>query len=440
MPLIVLAGSILLLLLLIARFKVSAFLALLIASFAVGLASGMSADRTLHSILKGVGDTTASVALILVFGAILGKLIEESGASHTISYAFTRVFGMPRLWLSVLITGFIVGLPMMYNAGFLVLIPLVYTLSATTGVPLLNLGIPMCAALAATHGFLPPHPAPTSIALMYGADVNRTLLYGLILTVPAMLLAGPVLARFFRNLKNTPPPELYREREFRSEALPGLSTSLFTTMLPVLLMLAGAVAEMTARPESAILPVTRFLSDANVALFLAAMAAFYTLGVRMGRTMEAVMKNAGEAVASVSMVLLIIASGGAFKQVLMDCGTSAAIEKLASGVHGSPILLAWGTAALLRLAVGSATVAGITAAGILAPLVAHAGVPPELLVLATAAGSLMFSHFNDTAFWMFKEYFNASIRQTFAIWTVIESIVAVAGLAGVLLLQFVVRK
>ena len=194
MPLIVLGGSILLLLLLIARFKVNAFLALLIASFAVGLASGMSADAALRSILKGVGDTTASVALILVFGAILGKLIEESGASHTISYAFTRLFGMPRLWLSVLLTAFIVGLPMMYNAGFLVLIPLVYTLSATTGVPLLNLGIPMCAALAVTHGYLPPHPAPTSIALMYGANVNRTLLYGLVLTVPAMLLAGPCAA------------------------------------------------------------------------------------------------------------------------------------------------------------------------------------------------------------------------------------------------------
>lgn len=440
MPLIVLGGSILLLLLLIARFKVNAFLALLIASFAVGLASGMSADAALRSILKGVGDTTSSVALILIFGAILGKLIEESGASHTISYAFTRLFGMPRLWLSVLLTAFIVGLPMMFNAGFLVLIPLVYALSETSGVPLLNLGIPMCAALTATHAYLPPHPAPTAIALMYGANVNRTLLYGLVLTVPAMLLAGPLLLRFFRDRKNLPPSELYRAREFRTEALPGLGTSLFATMLPVLLMLAGAVAELAVRPGSAILPVTRFLSDANVALFLAALAAIYTLGLRMGRTMQAVMKNASEAVASVSMILLIIVCGGAFKQVLVDCGMGAAIERLAAGVHGSPILLAWGTAALLRLALGSATVAGITAAGILVPLVPHAGVAPELLVIATASGSMMFSHFNDIGFWMFKEYFNASIRQTFAIWTVLESIVGLVGLAGVLILQFVVGR
>lgn len=435
MPLILLGAAILLLLVLIARLKLNAFIALLIASFAVGMASGMSAEATLRSILKGVGDTCASVALILVFGAILGKLIEESGASHTISYAFTRMFGMKRLWLSVLLTGFIVGLPMMYNAGFLVLIPLVYTLSATTGLPLLDLGIPMCAALAVTHGYLPPHPAPTSIALMYGANVNRTLLYGLMLAGPAIFLAGPVLLRFFRNLKNLPPSELYRARSFRPEELPGLGRSLGTTLLPVLLMLAGAVAELAARPGSAILPVTRFLSDANVALFLAALTGFVTLGLRSGRNMQEVMKSAGEAVASVSMVLLIIASGGAFKQVLVDCGTGNAIKDLAAGLHWSPILLAWGTAALLRLALGSATVAAITAAGILVPLVPHSGVSPELLVIATASGSLMFSHFNDIGFWMFKEYFNASIKQTFQIWSVMEAIVAVVGLGGVWLLH-----
>ena len=439
MPLILLGCAILLLLVLIARLKLNAFLALLVVSFGLGLASGMGPEATLKSVLKGVGDTTASVALVLVFGAILGKLIEESGASHTISYALTGVFGMPRIGFSVLVTGFIVGLPMMYNAGFLVLIPLVYTLSTMTGVALLDLGIPMCAALAATHGYLPPHPAPTSIAAMYGASVNKTLLYGLALAPIAIILAGPVLLRFFRNLDNKPPAELYRTREFKPEALPGLGRSLFTALLPVLLMLCGAVAELGLPASSPIQPVMRFLSDANVALFIAVLAGFYTLGLASGRTMEGLMKSAGEAVGSVAMILLIIASGGAFKQVLVDCGAGNAIKDFAATVHGSPLLLAWGTAALLRLTLGSATVAAITAAGILVPIVPHAGVRPELLVIATASGSLMFSHFNDIGFWMFKEYFGATVKQTFQIWSVMEAIVAGVGLAGVWVFDLLLR-
>ena len=437
MPLIVLGASIVLLLVLIARLKVNAFLALLLTAFAAGVANGMAADAALKSILKGIGDTMGSLVLILVFGAILGKLIEESGAAHTISYALTGLFGQRRIQLSVLVTGFIVGLPMIYNASFLVLIPLIYTLSATTGLPLMYIGIPLSSALSVTHGYLPPHPAPTSIAVMYHADVNRTLLYGLVLAIPATLLAGPVLARFFRHLKNRPPPELYKARDFRPEDLPGLGVSLFTTLIPVLLMLAGAVVTMVDGGDG-IQAAARFLSDPNVALCLAVLAGFYTLGVRRGRSVEALMKSAGEGAASVTMVILIIASGGAFKQVLLDGGTGDAIKAVTAHANLSPILLAWGAAALLRLALGSATVAAITAAGIVLPIVPGSGVAPELLVIATTAGSLMFSHFNDIGFWMFKEYYGVTVRQTFQIWTVMESIVALTGLGGVLVLNLFV--
>jgi gluconate transporter len=437
MPLIVLGGSIVLLLVLIARLKVNAFLALLLTAFVVGVANGMAPASALGSILKGIGDTMGSLVLILVFGAILGKLIEESGAAHTISYALTSFFGQRRIQLSVLATGFIVGLPMIYNASFLVLIPLIYTLSATTRLPLMYLGIPLSAALSVTHGYLPPHPAPASIAAMYHADVNLTLLYGLALAVPATLLAGPVLARFFRHLKNMPPPDLYREREFKREELPGLGVSLFTTLVPILLMLAGAIVTL-AGGGGTVKTAAQFLSDPNVALCLAVLAGFYTLGLRRGRNIESLMKSAGAGAASVTMVILIIASGGAFKQVLLDCGTGEAIKAITAQASLSPILLAWGTAALLRLALGSATVAAITAAGIVLPIIPGSGVAPELLVIATTAGSLMFSHFNDIGFWMFKEYYGVSIRQTFQIWTVMESIVALVGLAGVLVLNLVV--
>ncbi|NWF85379.1 MAG: hypothetical protein HXY18_16310 [Bryobacteraceae bacterium] len=420
MQLIILSAAVLLLLLLIARCKLNAFLALLVASFFVAFANGLSLNAAVKSVTKGIGDTMGSLALILVFGAMLGKSIEESGAAHTISQALTRLFGRRRLQWSVVVTGLLVGLPMVYNASFLVLIPLVYTLSVTSGVPLMALGIPLSSALSVTHGYLPPHPAPASIAVLYGADVNRTLLYGLVLTPIATVLAGPVLAHFFRHLKNTPPPELYTPRAFQSAELPPLSLSLLATLAPVLLMLAGA--------------------DPSVALGVAALFALWSLGLRRGRGMDSLMKSVAAAIASVSMVMLIIAGGGAFKQVLLDGGTGRAIEQWAKSAHLHPILLAWLAAALLRLALGSATVAAITAAGLVLPVVPGAGVAPELLVLATTAGSLMFSHFNDIGFWMFKQYYNVSIRQTFQIWTVMESIVAVVGLLGAFALSAVVAK
>ncbi len=437
MPLAILGVAVLLLLLLIGRFKLNAFLALIMVSFVVAVANGMGPDGALKSILRGIGDTMGSLVLILVFGAMLGKLIEESGAAHTITHGLTALFGRNRLQLSVLLTGFVVGLPMIYNASFLVLIPLIYTLSATTGLPLMHLGIPLSSALSVTHGYLPPHPAPISIAVLYGASANRVLLYGLILAVPATLLAGPVLARFFRHLDNRPPAELYSPREFRKEELPGLAVSLFSTLVPVLLMLAGGLAEMWLKGDGPLAATAKFLSNPNVALFVAAVCGLYFLGLKRGKSMDDLMKSAGAAAASVSMVVLIIAAGGAFKQVLLDCGAGAEIQKLMSQAHFSPILLAWLTAALLRLAVGSATVAAITAAGIVLPVVPGCGTAPELLVLATTSGSLMFSHFNDIGFWMFKEYYNVSIRQTFQIWTLMESIVAAVGLIGVLLLNLI---
>lgn len=433
MSLVILGAAILLLLLLIAGLKLNPFLALVLTALAVGMGNGMAAHAALQSVLKGIGDTMGSLALILVFGAILGRMIEESGAAHTLSRALTRVFGERRLDLSLLVTGFLVGLPMIYNASFLVLIPLVYTLAVTTKTPMMRLGIPLSAALSVAHGYLPPHPAPTSIAVLYKANVNLTLLYGLLLAVPAVILSGPVLARFFRNMRAEPPAGLFEPREFRPEELPSLNVSLLTVLSPVLLMLAGAAAEMMnlqGRPAEAI----RFMSDPTVALLAAVLMSFVTLGIRRGRNVESLMQSVGTAASSVAMVLLIIASGGAFKQVLLDAGTGEAIKQWASGLTLSPLILAWCVAALLRLALGSATVAAITAAGVVVPLVPGSGVAPELLVLATTAGSLMFSHFNDIGFWMFKEYYNVTVRQTFQVWTVMESIVAVVGLLGTLAL------
>jgi gluconate transporter len=437
MSLLILALSIVLLLVLIAWLKFNAFLALLLTSFAVGLLNGLAPDAVLKSILTGIGDTMGSLALILAFGAMLGKLIEESGAAHSITHWLTGLFGLRRIQLSVVITGLVVGLPMIYNASFLTLIPLIYTFAAVTKLPLMYLGIPLSSALSVTHGYLPPHPAPTAISQTFHADPNITLLFGLTLVAPATFLAGPLLSRFFRHLDNRPPAELFADKQFRREDLPGIGRSLFTMLIPVLLMLAGAVLVMCVPDAGRGTRLAKFFSDPNVALGLAVLLGLWTLGLRHGRTMDDLMKSMGAAVASIAMVLFIIAGGGAFKQVLLDSGTGTAIEQLARSLNWSPLLLGWSAAALVRLALGSATVSAITAAGIVGPLLANSDVRPELMVLAVCSGSLMFSHFNDIGFWMFKEYYNVSIKHTFLIWTVMESIVAIVGLVGVLVFNAV---
>ena len=438
MPLIIVAVGIVLLFLLISVFRIHAFLALLVTSFAVGILGHMEPVKVLQSITSGIGSTMGSLALIITFGAMLGKLIEDSGAAYRITNGLIRLFGEKYIHLAIVITSFVVGLPMIYNAGFLVLIPLIYTLSTATKQPLIYLGLPMCAALSVTHGFLPPHPAPTSIAFIYNANVSMTLLYGIIVAIPAILAGGPLLARFYKNIQTAPPKELYEPKEFNEDDLPSMRVSLLMALSPVVFILAGALAGLFLPSDSSLLKQIKFLGDPTVALFLSVFISVFLLGIRQKYKMSRLMNLLSVSVGAVTMILLIIASGGAFKQVLTDCGAGEYIKQVFMGFNFSPLLMAFALAALLRLAIGSATVACITAAGMISPLVKASGVSPELMVIATGAGSLMFSHFNDIGFWMFKEYFNTSVKQTFAIWTVMETIVGVVGIAGVLLLNMVV--
>jgi gluconate transporter len=464
MPLVSVFAAIALLLLLVLVVKLDAFFALILTAFAVGLLNGMDPLSILQSVLKGVGATMGSVALILVFGAMLGKLIAESGAAQAITERLIMRAGPRGVQLAMSGTGLLVGLPMLYNAGFLVLIPLVYALSATSGLSLLYLGLPLASALSVMHGFIPPHPAPTFMAFAYGANVSRTLALGLVAAVPACLIGGIGLSRVlqhFRMRHVSPPPSLHQAARIETVALPGVAISLFAVLLPVLLMLLGALVDALtgttgidpSRPNfdfgsalAAAVPnpamrgfvlTMKFLGNANVALMAAVLVALYTLGIRRGRTMAELMPSLGQAVSSVAMILLIIAAGGAFGQVLRDGGVADYVSRHAAGLRLNPLVLAFGVASLLRLAVGSATVAGMTTAGLMAPMLAVNGASPELMVLATGAGSLMFSHFNDTGFWMFKEYFNLSIPETLATWSVMEMTVALVGLGMVLLMQAV---
>ncbi|MDO1448749.1 gluconate:H+ symporter [Rhodocytophaga aerolata] len=435
MPLVIVVFGVLFLLLLMIGFKLNAFLALILASMAVGIAEGMTPAAVITSIQNGVGSTLGSLALIIGFGAMLGNLVAESGAAQRITFRLIKSFGVARIHWAMVITGFVVGIPLFYNAGFVLLIPIVFTLAASTGLPLVYVGMPMAAALSVTHGFLPPHPGPTAIAVIFKADIGLTLVYGIILAIPTIVLAGPVFASFLKGIQANPPEGLYKIKKFEEDELPGYGISLFTALVPILLMAVASLINVFIPDSSELKPIITFIGDPVIALLVAVLVAIFTLGLNRGKTMPEVMQIISSAITGIAMILLIIGGGGALKQVLVDSGVGTYIAELGKESNFSPLVLAWSISALLRVCLGSATVAGLTAAGIVLPVMQSTGANPELMVLATGAGSLMLSHVNDPGFWMFKEYFGLTLPQTFSSWTLMETIVSVMGLLGVLLLN-----
>jgi gluconate transporter len=293
----------------------------------------------------------------------------------------------------------------------------------------------MAASLSVTHGFLPPHPGPTAIAVIFNADIGMTLVYGIILAIPTIVLAGPVFASFLRGIKANPPKGLFQVKQFEDAQMPGYGISLFTALVPVLLMAIASLINVFLPETSALKPAVTFIGDPVIALLISVLVAIFTLGLNRGKTMPEVMQIISSSITGIAMILLIIGGGGALKQVLVDSGVGNYIADLGKQANFSPLVLAWSISALLRVCLGSATVAGLTAAGIVLPVLESTGANPELMVLATGAGSLMLSHVNDPGFWMFKEYFGLSLPQTFSSWTLMETIVSVMGLLGVLLLD-----
>lgn len=423
--LIVLFGLILLLVLIVR--KLSPMIALLVVSIVTGLLLGMPAEKVMATIATGIGGTLGSMIMVLALGAMMGKLIEDTGAAKKIVFILIRLFGYKNIQWAILLTGLLVGIPLFYNAGFVVLVPLVFAIAAATGLPLLYLALPMAASLSVTHGFLPPHPGPIALAAIFKADVGLVLIYGLLLSVPIAIAGGIIFPRLALSIKMSVIPVDFKPEG--EDLLPSGIKSFTTALLPVFLIIIGTIGTNFLSPGSS-RPVFVFLSDPTVALLIAVLVTVIVQKIPMVKAMD----SCTEGVKSIAMIILIIAAGGAFKQVLIDSGVGETVKDLSASLQLSPLFLAWLIAALLRVTLGSATVAGLTASGIVLPLVT-AGVSPELMVLSVGAGSLMFSHVNDTGFWMFKEYFNLSLKQTFGTWSVMESIVSLLGLAGVLLIN-----
>ncbi|MGM3173413.1 gluconate transporter [Dickeya lacustris] len=438
MPLVIVAVGVALLLVLMIRFKLNGFIALILVALAVGMMQGMPVQKVMTSIKNGVGGTLGSLALIMGFGAMLGKLLADCGGAQRIATTLIHRFGRKHIQWAIVLTGFTVGFALFYEVGFVLLLPLVFSIVASARIPLLYAGVPMAAALSVTHGFLPPHPGPTAIAALFHADMGKTLLFGTLLGIPTVILAGPVYARFLKKIDKPIPEGLYNPKQFTEQEMPGFLVSVMTALVPVILMALRAVAEMVLAKDNPLLAYAEFFGDPVMATLIAVLIAIFTFGLNRGRSMEEVMGTITDSIKIIAMMLLILGGGGAFKQVLVDSGVDKYIAGMMHGSGFSPILLAWLIAATLRIALGSATVAAITAGGIVAPLIATSGVSPELMVIAVGSGSVIFSHVNDPGFWLFKEYFNLSIPETLKSWSALETIIAVCGLVGTLLLSYVV--
>jgi gluconate:H+ symporter, GntP family len=448
MPLLIVAIGILALLVLIMGLKLNTFVSLIVVSFGVAIALGMKLDEIIATIEAGLGGTLGHIALIFGLGAMLGKLIADSGGAQRIAMTLVNKFGEKNIQWAVVAASFIIGIALFFEVGLVLLIPIVFAISKQLKVSILYLGIPMGAALSVTHGFLPPHPGPTTIAGEFGADLGQVLLYGFIISVPTVIIAGPLFTKLAKKLvpasfsKTGNIASLGEIKTFKLEDTPGFGISVFTAMLPVILMSIATILTLLQKTmgfaDNSLLAIIRFVGGASPAMVISLLVAIYTMGLARKIPIKTVMDSCTEAISHIGMMLLIIGGGGAFKQVLINGHVGDYVAELFKGTNISPILLAWIIAAILRISLGSATVAALTTAGLVIPMLGQTDVNLALVVLATGAGSLIASHVNDAGFWMFKEYFGLSMKETFATWTLLETIISVCGLGFVLLLSLFV--
>jgi Gnt-I system high-affinity gluconate transporter len=425
------------LVLLITWGRIHPFLAFLVVSIIAGVLLGIPFNKIVESVQKGIGDTLGQLVIIIALGAMLGKLVAESGAAQKIASVLMKAFGEKYIQWALLVTGFIVGIPLFYGVGFVLMVPLIFSVAYQYKLPAVYIGLPLLASLSVTFGFLPPHPAPTNLVVQFHANMGVTLLYGLIISIPAIIIGGPLFSRTLKNIRSAP-LETFHVAPLPAASLPGTGSSFLSALLPVILLMATTlIPYFTTLPRS-IQPIVSFLSEPAIVMLIALVVATYTLGTQQGKTIKDIMSLYADAVKDIAIILLIIGSAGALKQVLIDSGVSEQIASQLNGIHIEPLFLAWLIAAIIRVCIGSSTIAGLTTAGIIAPLIIPTHANPNLMVLAVGAGSLFFSHVNDSGFWLFKEYFNLSIKDTIRSWSAMETIIALVGLAGVLLLNLVI--
>ncbi|WP_211461342.1 GntP family permease [Collimonas silvisoli] len=430
------------LIIMITRFRIHPFIALIITSGFLGLISGMPLPKIVKSFQDGFGGVLGFVGIVLGLGTMLGKMMAESGGADQIAQTLVRAFGRERVHWAMMIGAFLVGIPLFFEIGFVLLIPLVFIVSRRSGMPLFKIGMPMLASLSVMHGLVPPHPGPLLAIGVFGADIGKTIFYGLLVGLPTVIVAGPMFGAFiskYVDVKASDALMAQLAREPETKNLPSFGITLLTVLLPVFLMLLKTFVDVALPEGSGMRNLMDFIGNPIVALLAALLLSLYTFGLARGFTRQQVLKFVDQSLAPTAAIVLIIGAGGGFKQMLVNSGVGTAIGQLAVHAQISPLLLAWFVAGVIRVATGSATVATITGAGIVAPLAALIpGTNRELLVLATGAGSLILSHVNDAGFWLVKEYFNMSVGETFKTWTVMETIISIVAIILIMLLNLVV--
>ncbi|WP_413628291.1 gluconate:H+ symporter [Fructilactobacillus vespulae] len=447
MPFVILILGIALLLFLIIKLKLNTFVSLIVVAILVALGLGMNPATIAGSVKTGIGNTLGELAIVFGFGAMIGRLVSDSGGSYRIAKTLIDKFGKKRLQLAIVIASFIIGMSLFFEVGLVLLTPIVFAVALEAEVPFLYLGIPMAAALSATQGFLPPQPAPTAVATALGANVGQVLLFGIIVAIPSVIIAGPIFTkiihRFFPSVfvVKKSLPAFGEIKQYDLKDTPGFGISAFTSLLPAIFMAINTLYQMVlhggkeiAKPKGFDAVVAMF-GNPMIAMTIALLFAIWSMGFHRGKDMKDISASIVAAVKSIAMLLLVIGGGGAFKQVLIDGGVGDAVKTMMMHSSISPIILGWLVAVILRVSLGSATVAGMTAAGLVTPLMTSLNVNPVMMALAIGAGSLAASHVNDAGFWMFKEYFDLDIKQTLGIWTVLETVISVVGLVMVLILN-----
>jgi gluconate:H+ symporter, GntP family len=443
--------GILLLVLLVARFKWHPFLALMFVSWGLAVTCGIDPVQAIAGFSKGFGDILSFVGIVIGLGTMIGGLLVSSGGADAFANAMISIGGRKYVPWTLFFAAFLIGLPLFFEVGFVLLVPLAFVMAKKMDVPILSLGLPMLAGLSIAHGMTPPHPAPTLAVATFHADAGKTILYALVIGLPVGLISGPVFAsvaaKFFGlRRKSTgqsgphisPVDEIAAVTAETAHRTPSLGGVLLVILLPPVLMMGRSVADLLLAqgPMKAALDV---IGNPIVALFITVVVAVFALGVRLGESLDEIQRTLNRSLEPIAAVILIVGAGGGFKEVLLETKIADAIGQWATNAHLSPLLLAWTAAAVVRIATGSATVATITGAGIVAPLIQNnTTVNRELLVLATGSGSLILSHVNDAGFWLVKEYFGLSVVETFKYWTTMETLLSILGLAGVLLASLIV--
>ncbi len=431
-------SAVALLLFMVLKLKISAFISLLITAIYVGILAGMPLNGILKSIQDGMGSTLGFVATVVGLGAIFGQMLESSGGAESLAHYLIRKFGQDKASWAMVITGFIVAIPVFLDVGFIILVPIVYALSRDTKRSLLYYAIPLLAGLAVTHSFMPPTPGPVAVADIINVQLGWVIFFGFLLGIPTAIIAGPIWGKYISGKINLQPPEdfLHSAKEFKAkEDLPSFRMIAIIIGIPLLLILLNTLSSVLVAkqivPKSLATNIVEFIGHPFSALIIATLTAIYFLCIRRGMPRQTILELSTKALGPAGIIILITGAGGVLKQILVDSGIGKMMAESMAGSALSPILLAWILAALVRITQGSATVAMITAAGIIAPVLdAFALSDPSraLVVIAIASGATILSHVNDSGFWLVGKYLGMNEKQTLQSWTVMETIIAFCGL------------